>query len=215
MGVLDMVSCLDRSEDIVEGPALALAGVAAYSLLHSALAGLRVKAAARRLLGPLSDRYYRLVFNVLGIVTFLPVLAVPIVFPGRRLYVVPWPWSGLMMAGQLAAILVVAIGLLQTDVWHFLGLRQLSGPLESRPATLVTGGLYRHVRHPLYTAGLAFLWLTPIMTTTLLALYAGLSVYLYVGSLFEERRLLAEFGQAYADYQRRVPRLIPRLFRAP
>jgi protein-S-isoprenylcysteine O-methyltransferase Ste14 len=76
---------------------------------------------------------------------------------------------------------------------------------------LVTTGLYRHVRHPLYTAGLAFLWLSPVMTTTLMALYAGLSVYLYVGSLFEERRLQAEFGPAYAEYQKRVPRLFPRL----
>jgi methanethiol S-methyltransferase len=195
----------------MEGPALALAGVAAYSAVHSLLASLRAKAAARRLLGPVSDRIYRLVFNILGIVTFLPVLAIPVLFPGRRLYLVPWPWSGLMMAGQLAAVLVVAIGLLQTDVWHFLGLRQLSGPLESRPATLVTTGLYRHVRHPLYTVGLVFLWLSPVMTTTLLALYAGLSVYLYIGSLFEERRLQAEFGPAYAEYQKRVPRLFPRL----
>jgi methanethiol S-methyltransferase len=195
----------------MEGPALALAGVAAYSTVHSLLASLRAKAAARRLLGPVSDRAYRLFFNILGIVTFLPVLVVPVVFPGRRLYLVPWPWSGLMMAGQLAAVLVVAIGLLQTGVWHFLGLRQLSAPFETRPATLVTTGLYRHVRHPLYTAGLAFLWLTPIMTTTLMALYAGLSVYLYVGSLFEERRLRAEFGPAYAEYQKRVPRLFPRL----
>jgi protein-S-isoprenylcysteine O-methyltransferase Ste14 len=51
------------------------------------------------------------------------------------------------------------------------------------------------------------------MTTTLLALYAAFSLYLYVGSLFEERRLLAEFGQAYEDYQRRVPRLMPRIGR--
>jgi len=195
----------------MEGPALALAGVAAYSTVHSLLASLRAKAFARRLLGPVSDRFYRLVFNILGIVTFLPVLAIPVLLPGRRLYLVPWPWSGLMMAGQLVAVLVVAIGLLQTDVWHFLGVRQLSGLLESRPATLVTTGLYRHVRHPLYTAGLAFLWLSPVMTTTLLALYAGLSVYLYIGSLFEERRLQAEFGPAYAEYQKRVPRLFPRL----
>jgi protein-S-isoprenylcysteine O-methyltransferase Ste14 len=44
-------------------------------------------------------------------------------------------------------------------------------------------------------------------------LYAALTAYLYLGSLFEERRLRVEFGEAYADYQRRVPRMIPRLRR--
>jgi len=115
------------------------------------------------------------------------------------------------LAGQIIALGLLVVGLLQTDVWHFLGLRQL---VESQPGgspTLLVKGLYRWVRHPLYTAGLLFLWLTPLMTTSLLALNLGLSLYILIGSVFEERRLLAEFGPAYADYQRRVPRLIPGL----
>jgi protein-S-isoprenylcysteine O-methyltransferase Ste14 len=36
-----------------------------------------------------------------------------------------------------------------------------------------------------------------------------LSVYLYVGTFFEERRLVREFGDDYRAYQRQVPRLIP------
>ncbi len=195
----------------MEGPALALAGVAVYSLVHSALASLRAKAIARRLLGPAADRIYRFAYNLVGALTLIPVLVIPIAFPGAELYVVAWPWSGFMLGGQLAAVLVVLIGLLQTDVWHFLGVRQLTTSAGDRPARFVTSGLYRYVRHPLYTAGLVFLWLTPIMTTTLLALYACLSIYLYVGSLFEERRLRTEFGPGYAEYQKRVPRLIPRL----
>ena len=79
------------------------------------------------------------------------------------------------------------------------------------PTRLTTDGLYRHVRHPLYSAGFVFLWLTPVMTSTLLALFACLSLYLYIGSVFEEQRLVAEFGPAYQDYRRRVPRLVPRL----
>jgi protein-S-isoprenylcysteine O-methyltransferase Ste14 len=44
-----------------------------------------------------------------------------------------------------------------------------------------------------------------------LVLVVGLSTYLVVGLIFEERALLRIFGDAYADYQRRVPMLIPRL----
>jgi protein-S-isoprenylcysteine O-methyltransferase Ste14 len=74
----------------------------------------------------------------------------------------------------------------------------------------VINGLYCHVRHPLYSAGLLFIWLSPLMTTSLLALNLGLTLYIIIGSIFEERRLVGQFGQAYVDYQRRVPRLIPR-----
>ncbi len=189
----------------------ALVATATYAALHSLLATLWAKAAARRLAGRAAGRFYRFGYNVVGAVTLLPVLAIPAIQPGPVLYLVPSPLSWLFLAGQAAAVIVVLAGLSQSDVWHFLGLRQLIEPTEHRPAELVTTGLYRHVRHPLYSAGLAFLWLTPLMTTTLLALVIGFSLYFYIGSRFEERRLQVEFGQAYVDYQRRVPRLVPRL----
>lgn len=189
---------------------LTLVATAAYAGLHSLLASLWAKAGARRLAGPAAGRFYRLGYNIVGAITLLPVLAIVALEPGPVLYIVPSPLSWLFLAGQAAAVIVVLAGLYQTDVWHFLGLRQLVEPTDQRPAQLVTRGLYRYVRHPLYSAGLAFLWLTPLMTTTMLALVAGLSLYFYVGSLHEERRLRVEFGQAYVDYQRRVPGLIPR-----
>jgi protein-S-isoprenylcysteine O-methyltransferase Ste14 len=37
----------------------------------------------------------------------------------------------------------------------------------------------------------------------------GLTVYILIGALFEERKLLREFGEAYAEYRRRTPMLIP------
>ena len=47
------------------------------------------------------------------------------------------------------------------------------------------------------------------MTVNRVALFGALSIYLYVGTFFEERRLVAEFGDDYGEYQRQVPRLIP------
>ncbi|NJN97397.1 MAG: hypothetical protein HC875_26600 [Anaerolineales bacterium] len=47
------------------------------------------------------------------------------------------------------------------------------------------------------------------MTLNLLVTYLLLTLYFYVGTFFEERRLLMEFGSAYRAYQQRVPRLIP------
>lgn len=186
-----------------------LLATAAYGALHSALASLPAKDAARRLLGPSADRFYRLGYNVVGGITLLPLLAFTVWQPGRSLYTVSPPLVYLFLSGQAAALVVIALGLLQTGPAHFLGLRQLVTKTEE-PPRLTTGGLYRFVRHPLYTAGFVFLWLTPVMTSTLLTLFVGLSIYLYVGSLFEEERLLREFGAPYRAYQKQVPRLLPR-----
>jgi protein-S-isoprenylcysteine O-methyltransferase Ste14 len=37
----------------------------------------------------------------------------------------------------------------------------------------------------------------------------GVTLYIYLGSIHEERRLVREFGRAYQEYQRQVPRLLP------
>ncbi|OGO15259.1 MAG: hypothetical protein A2Z14_14565 [Chloroflexi bacterium RBG_16_48_8] len=94
---------------------------------------------------------------------------------------------------------------------HFIGLRQWIDQPKPEEKQLVVSGLYRSVRHPLYTAGLIFIWLIPSMTTSMLVLNLSLTLYIYIGSIFEERRLLVEFGTAYLEYQSNIPRLIPNL----
>jgi protein-S-isoprenylcysteine O-methyltransferase Ste14 len=190
------------------GPFLTLIAVAAYGALHSLLAAERVKRAARTFSARLG-RSYRLLFNLVAGVTYLPVLVVVAAYPGPLLYRIPWPFSLVAVALQLLALAVLALGLLQTDPWHFLGFRQLLSADSGGNGLLVKGGLYRWVRHPLYTAGLAFIWPIPIMTASLLAMNIALTIYILIGSTLEERRLLGEFGVAYAEYQRQVPKLIP------
>jgi methanethiol S-methyltransferase len=48
------------------------------------------------------------------------------------------------------------------------------------------------------------------MTENLLLVYIIITVYLFLGSLHWESRLLAQFGEAYVLYQTKVPRIIPR-----
>ena len=78
------------------------------------------------------------------------------------------------------------------------------------PPQLVLTGLYRWMRHPIYTAGLLFIWLMPVMTANLLALNIGLTIYFIIGALFEERKLVREFGEEYLQYRKVTPMLIPR-----
>ncbi len=188
---------------------LILIAVGLYGLVHSFLASLGFKARLRGWLGPGVERSYRLFYNLFAILTFLPVLSLVQILPDREIYSVPLPWALLMVAVQLLAIAMLLVGLWQTDVFSFLGFRQLLSEETADPDRMVVSGLYRWVRHPLYTAGLLFIWFTPLMTSNLLALNLGLTLYLVIGARFEERKLLAEFGPDYARYCQRTPMFIP------
>jgi len=178
-----------------------------WGLLHSLLASLKVKELARQVFGLGVNRFYRLAYNVFAGVSFLPVLAVMFLVSDRSLYIVPLPWSLFLVAGELLAVAALVVGFLQTDAWEFLGLRQLGE--SDRPSKLTTSGLKHYVRHPLYSAGLAFIWLMPLMTVNVLAINMALTVYVIIGAYLEERKLRREFGQDYADYMAATPMFIP------
>ncbi len=181
-----------------------------YAVVHSLLAARPVKNWLHRRFGAGLERWYRLAYNIFAGVTFLPLLVLLPFLPDRLLYVVPAPWRWLMMGGQFLALVALGLSLLQTDVWFFLGLAQLTASQPARPGGLEVKGFYAWVRHPLYLFSLIFLWLTPAMTVNVLVVYILFSLYFYIGTFYEERRLLAEFGPAYVEYQRQVPRLLPR-----
>jgi protein-S-isoprenylcysteine O-methyltransferase Ste14 len=130
-----------------------------------------------------------------------------VVLPDRTLYQAPPPWSYLMRAGQAISVLLLFVAVLQTDVLSFVGLRQLID--DEKQSDLVISGLYRFVRHPLYTFSLGILWLSPSMTVNSLIVYVALTIYILIGIVFEERKLLREFGQAYAAYSSITPMLLP------
>jgi protein-S-isoprenylcysteine O-methyltransferase Ste14 len=80
---------------------------------------------------------------------------------------------------------------------------------------LFTGRAYGVVRHPLYLGCSVILLFHPVQTRNSAISTAMVVLYFYVGTFFEERRLLAHFGEAYSDYQRKVPRFLPLRRRSP
>lgn len=177
---------------------------AVFALIHSLLADIRFK----RLM-PGTGRWYRLAYVTLAVVMTLPFLYILAFLPDRTLYFVPAPWMWLMLAGQILAGLCLMAALRQTGVSGFLGWSQLRG--QAAAAGLVTDGFYCHLRNPLFFFGVVFLWLSPLMTASLLAFNICATIYFYVGALHEERSLREEFGQEYEEYRRRVPMFIPRM----
>jgi len=110
--------------------------------------------------------------------------------------------------------LVVLISTFLIDHARLFGLRQAIAPLlnnRERPPRFQTPGLYKIVRHPLMTGLLIAFWATPHMTAGHLLFAAGMTAYMLIGLQFEERDLLRHFGDAYRQYQRTTPMLLPRL----
>jgi len=101
-----------------------------------------------------------------------------------------------------------------TNHFDLFGLRQgwlfLRGK-ACTPVPFTRNWMYRYSRHPMMAGILVGLWATPHMTLTHLLLAAGFSLYIVIGVSFEERELLARFGDKYQRYRRQVGMLMPRL----
>ena len=74
---------------------------------------------------------------------------------------------------------------------------------------MVVRGPYRWVRHPLYSATLLMIWSYPVLTADRLLFNVLFTIWILVGTMLEERDLVADYGEDYQNYQRRVPMLIP------
>jgi protein-S-isoprenylcysteine O-methyltransferase Ste14 len=179
--------------------------------LHSVLASHGFKHLLRNLFGALAFyKLYRLAYNLFACASFLPVILMLITFPDRPLYSIPTPWLYLTTIAQGLSIFALLSGVMQTGLWEFAGLAQLApGYGDAKPARLVVSGLYAYVRHPLYSAGLVFIWLSPEMSLNRLVVWIILSLYIVAGAYFEERKLLSDFGAEYASYKNKTPMLIP------
>lgn len=192
-------------------PLLVFLATAAWGVLHSWLAAFSTKATARRIFGDSVDRFYRLVYVLIAVATLLPILGMVAFLASRVLWVIPSPWIYLTLAIQFLTLVALVATILQTDVMAFAGLRQVLEPGRPSDDQLVQSGFYRLVRHPLYLFSLVLFWLFPYMTDLTLAFFLAATFYFMLGTIPEERKLLATFGEQYRQYRREVPWMFPRL----
>jgi protein-S-isoprenylcysteine O-methyltransferase Ste14 len=96
--------------------------------------------------------------------------------------------------------------------FDLLGLRPILNRLRGRnpmPMPITLAGPYRWVRHPLYLFMILMIWSCPDLTRDRLLFNLLWTAWIVIGSYLEEIDLIVEFGDAYREYQKRVPMLIP------
>jgi len=132
----------------------------------------------------------------------------------------PVLWSVQSPFGRLAlqlvswaGWLVVLISTWLIDHFELFGVRQPWARLLGQPAAAPvfrTPMLYRHVRHPIYLGFVLAFWGAPLMTAGHALFAAASTGYILVGIWFEERDLIAQFGQRYVAYRQQVGMLWPK-----
>jgi len=181
----------------------------AYFTIHSILASASFKQFVSMRLPGLVPAY-RLIFNILATILLLPPLYLIVMYPGELL----WQWSGgwQYLAYFLAAAALAGFfwTLRYYDSSEFLGTRQIQDNRKDLfgQEQLQLSPMHRYVRHPWYALALVILW-TRDMHESLLISAVLITLYLFLGSYLEERKLIASHGDQYIRYRQHVAGLIP------
>jgi protein-S-isoprenylcysteine O-methyltransferase Ste14 len=151
-----------------------------------------------------------------------------VLFSCLVLFLLMWQWQGLpgvvwdvrhpvarslMWALFASGWLFVPAVTFMISHFDLFGTRQVWLHLKGQPNTPLpfhTPMLYARMRHPLYVGWAIAFWATPTMTLGHLLFAATLTTYMVIAVYFEERDLVAHFGEKYRAYQQRVPMFIPR-----
>jgi protein-S-isoprenylcysteine O-methyltransferase Ste14 len=159
-------------------------------------------------------RFYRLAFNVVAIVTLMPIVVYGESIRGEVIF----RWEGLMVLLQvllltLAFVLFFA-GARHYDLLQLIGLRQIrtraSHSVLTETGKLDTNGVLGITRHPWYLGAIVLIWTYyPSLDLSILSTNIVLTIYLIAGTILEERKLLMEYGEEYRRYQTNVSMLIP------
>lgn len=186
-----------------------------FGFLHSYFASEKIKAKFK-IYFPYMLPFYRLIYN------FFAVIEVVFLFkfspkPDVIIYDFQFPFDLIIIFFQFISIAGFIWTLNYFDAQEFLGLNQIKRWKNSNydietldeQSELNFNGPYKYCRHPLYFFSILFLILRPTMNLFYFIFAVCSTVYFYVGTFFEEKRLVNKFGEKYISYQRNVPRIFP------
>lgn len=186
-----------------------------FSFPHSILASLSFKNKLHERIGS-KIAFYRLFYNLFALVSFyLFYIISP--KPAITIYDLDYPFDIAIIFLQVLSLLGLWWAVKPIDLKEFLGLQQVlryfqnnysSEELDELPKLQFDYG-FKYVRHPIYFFSILFLGFRPSMDLFYLVMFILIIIYFYVGSIYEEKKLVNIFGVQYVEYQQKVPRMFP------
>jgi methanethiol S-methyltransferase len=180
----------------------------AFFLQHSGMVRRGFRA---RLSAVIPPAYHRACYSVASGVVLVVVVMLWQPSP-VRLLVLEGAYRWAARAAALLAVWVFIWGAVAVRDLDFFGLGSIRAYLRQSPAcepAFVVRGPYRWMRHPWYFAVILLIWSFPDLTADRLLFNVLWTGWVWVGAKLEETDLMAEFGDSYAQYRRKVPMLIP------
>jgi methanethiol S-methyltransferase len=183
-----------------------------YCILHSFLISIRVTNTMKRLLSKYYA-FYRHFYVFVSTVLLIPIFQYAsqadhkvIITYGPPLNIVRY----VLISGSLFIFFWAFF--VDYDFLSFIGIRQILNMkknLKTVPSIqLKRKGLLGIIRHPMYLATIILLWCLTFKVSDIVA-NAVLTIYILIGTMLEEKKLVLEFGDSYIKYQQEVPMLIP------
>ncbi|NEN22664.1 isoprenylcysteine carboxylmethyltransferase family protein [Cryomorpha ignava] len=175
-----------------------------YYAIHSALATDRLKRFFADKV-PLVSGWYRLLYSLFAGINFALLFWFHSITPSNALFTSSLSFQIIGGVFGTGALIIFMLAMAQYD-WRFW----VTNTGESQNE-LVTSGLNSLVRHPLYFAViLALIALVLVLPKWKNLIFAVITfLYIIIGALLEERKLINKYGRPYIDYRERVKMLIP------
>jgi methanethiol S-methyltransferase len=183
-----------------------------YCALHSYLISIRFTNWIIRLLGKFYA-FYRLFYILISLALLIPLIQLTNQMDTKVIITYEYPFSVLRSLLTYGALLMFFIAFFfNYDSLSFFGIRQIlrfgKAKAADAPAEIKRKGLLGIMRHPMYFALILYLWsqtfrVVDIVNNTVL------TIYVIIGTILEEKKLVLEFGDAYVKYQQEVPMIIP------
>ncbi len=173
-----------------------------FAVFHSLTAAQSCKAWFYR--HGIREPKYRLIYSMLAILITAAWIHYVHQLPDASLYQSTGTSRILLIALQIGGLLVALAAFLPIDGLIFLGLRKAQ--VGSDP--FVVRGIYRWLRHPMYSGVMLILLAMPEQTWNGLHFSLIVCAYFIIGSRLEETRMLKAHPD-YANYRQRVAAFVP------
>ncbi|MGA7837596.1 MAG: methanethiol S-methyltransferase [Ignavibacteriaceae bacterium] len=183
--------------------------VALFGLQHSIMARGKFKKWITKFIPTAAERSFYVLFSSLLIILMF--------WQWRPIGLSIWhvensTWQYVIYGVFALGWIILLIATFLINHFELFGLQQIYMNLRNKPMKypeFQMPMLYRIVRHPMMIGVILAIWATPDMTAGHLMFSVLMTVYILIGTYYEEKDLVKNFGAEYIIYKNSVPKIIP------